>query len=145
MKALRIVIAALVLLPGVSLAQQRLGASPQPEKGFEEVHISKAALAGKEIRVWAAQMIDPACNATGSMDTQILQTPKHGEARVSDEPFFGAFSEGNARYHCNSQKSPGRQVLYRSAPDFHGHDKLVLQNSTSEGRIRNWVVDIDVR
>jgi hypothetical protein len=102
-------------------------------------------LAGKEIRVWSAQMIDPACKAAGEMDTQILQAPKHGEAKVSDEPFFGGFPPENPRYHCNSQKSPGRQVLYKSADGFHGHDKVVFQNSTSEGRIRKWVVDIDVR
>ncbi len=69
----------------------------------------------------------------------------HGQMRLSDEPFYGDFPLGNVRHDCNLKKSPGKQAFYTPAPDFHGHDKVVLQNSTSEGRVRKIVVDIDVR
>ena len=117
----------------------------EPPKGFAEVRISKAAQAGQEIRVWYAQMLDPDCSAHGTMTSEIVEQPKHGQARLSDEPFFGTFPPGNQRAVCNLKKSPGEQAFYTATADFHGHDKLVMQNSTSEGRIRKIVVDIDVR
>jgi hypothetical protein len=118
---------------------------PDPPKGFEQDHISKAALPGEEIRLWAAQLLTPDCEQQGTMQTDILEAPKHGQARVSDDPFFGNFPPLNVRYVCNRKKSPGKQVFYVADADYHGHDKVVFQNATSEGRIRKWVVDIDVR
>jgi hypothetical protein len=118
---------------------------PAVEKGFDEVRISKAALPGQEIRIWAAQMLEPDCTAHGTMKAEILEPPRHGLARLSDEPFFGFFPPNNVRALCDAKKAPGEQAFYTAAADFHGHDKLVMQNSTSEGRIRKIVVDIDVR
>ena len=118
---------------------------PEAQKGFETEHVSKAALPGKEIRLWYAQTLDPDCTAHGDMQTDIMEPPKHGQTRISDEPFFGSFPPNNVRYVCNTKKSPGKQVFYVAEADFHGHDKVVFQNSTPDGRIRKWVVDIDVR
>ena len=115
------------------------------EKGYEEVKLSKAALAGQEIRVWAAQMLEPDCTAHGTMTTEILEQPRHGATRLSDEPFYANFPPTNVRFICNQKKDPGESLFYTPAADFHGHDKLVMRNSTSEGRIRKITIDIDVR
>jgi hypothetical protein len=139
-------LAAVPALPALASADVTVRVlPPEATKGFEQDHISKAALAGEEIRVWGAQMLEPDCTAHGTMQTDIMEQPKHGKARVSDEPFFGGFPPNNVRYHCNTQKSPGKQVFYVAEAGYHGHDKLLFQNSTTEGRIRKWVVDIDVR
>ena len=118
---------------------------PEAQKGFDTQHISKAALAGQEIRLWYAQMLDPDCAATGAMQTDIMEPPKHGQTRISEEPFFGSFPPNNVRSACNAKKSPGKQLFYVAEAGYHGHDKVVFQNSTSDGRIRKWVVDVDVR
>jgi hypothetical protein len=118
--------------------------NPAPEKGYEELKISKAALAGHEVRVWAAQMLEPDCSAHGTMTAEILEPPKHGTARLSDEPFYSGFPPTNVRFVCNKTKDPGESLFYKPAGDFHGHDKLVMRNSTSEGRIRKITIDIDV-
>lgn len=146
MRALLLGWAALASVPALALADVTVRVlPPEPPKGFETEHISKAALPGKEIRLWFAQNLDPDCSAHGEMQTDILEGPKHGQARVSSDGFFGNFPPANVRYHCNTVKSPGKQVFYASADDFHGHDKVVFQNSTVDGRIRKWVVDINVR
>ena len=119
--------------------------TPDDTKAFDQIKASKAALPGQEIRVWAAQMLEPDCTAHGSMDMKVIEPPKHGTARVSDDEFFANYPIGNVRYACNKKKTPGKQVFYTAAADFHGHDKMVVQNSTSEGRIRKIDVDIDVR
>jgi hypothetical protein len=116
-----------------------------PAKSFDQVKISKAAQSGQEIRLWAAQMLEPDCSAHGSMKTDILEQPQHGQLRLADDMFFSSFPAGNARAACNTKKSPGREAFYTAAANFHGHDQVVLQNSTSEGQMRKIVVDIDVR
>ena len=118
---------------------------PQAQKGFDTQHISKAALAGQEIRLWFAQMLDPDCGAAGVMQTEVTEPPKHGQTRISEEPFFGNFPQNNVRFACNAKKSPGKQLFYVAEAGYHGHDKVVFQNSTSDGRIRKWVVDVEVR
>jgi hypothetical protein len=146
MRSIVIGLAALAFLPSAAAADITVRVlPPQAPKGFEQDHISKAALGGQEIRVWFAQFLDPDCSEHGAMQTQILQPPRHGQARVSEEPFYGNFPQNNVRYQCNTRKSPGRQVFYTSDANFHGHDKLVFQNATPDGRVRKWVVDIDVR
>ena len=146
MRTLLPIWAAAAALPAIALADVTVRVlPPSPPKGFDTQHVSKAALAGHEIRLWAAQSLDPDCSVHAEMQTDILQAPQHGNARISNDGFFGNFPPGNVRYHCNTVKAPGRQVFYASAADFHGHDKVVFQNSTVDGRIRKWVVDIDVK
>ena len=143
--AILLAFAAAIPVASVTFGQTIRVLPPEPQKGFEEDHISKAGLAGEEIRIWSAQMLDPDCSAHGAMQTVIIQPPKHGQARISEDPFFGNFPQGNVRYQCNTKKSPCRQVFYTSEPSFHGRDKVVFQNATSEGRIRKWIVDIDMK
>ena len=138
---------ALVFLPSASVAQtylvQRMGATAA--KGYDDVHISKAALAGQTIRVWWATLLNPDCSAAGTMTTQIVSTPHHGQANISDDPFFPNFMEPNPRAACDTHKVSGKQAFYTADAAFHGHDKVVIQNATSEGRMRRIIVDIAVQ
>jgi hypothetical protein len=121
---------------------QRVG--PGSAKGYQDVHISKAAIAGQQVRVWWATALNPDCTAAATMTTDILDQPRHGRISLSDDPFYPNFTPPNPRAACDTIKSPGRQAFYTADAGFHGHDKLVLRNATSEGRMRRIVVDIDV-
>lgn len=113
--------------------------------GFDEVRLSKAALAGQQVRVWWAMMLNPDCSAAGTMTTRVVEPPRHGQVAISDDPFFPGFVEPNPRAACDAKKAPGKQAFYTAEPDFHGHDRLVLENATSEGRIRRIAIDVEVR
>ena len=118
---------------------------PASQKGFDDIHISKAAIAGQEIRIWWATLLNPDCTAAGTMTTRVLEQPHHGQVRVSDEPFFPNYVQPNPRAVCDAQKSPGKQAFYTPATGFHGRDKLVIENATSEGRMRRIIADINVQ
>ncbi|MCI4591014.1 hypothetical protein MOK15_13050 [Sphingobium sp. BYY-5] len=140
-------ILAATLLPSSGTAQTylvRKVGSTSP-KGYDDVHISKAAIAGQQVRIWWATLLNPDCTAAGTMTTQILDQPRHGQVRISDDLFYPNFVQPNPRASCDRQKSPGKQAFYTADAGFHGHDKLVINNATSEGRIRRIIVDIDVR
>lgn len=144
----RIVLAAVLALGGSTV----LGAqtyvvhrlAPNPE-GYGQVRIEKAALPGQEVRVWWAMTLNPDCTPGAAMTAQIVQPPRHGTARLSDDPFYPNFVAPNPRAACDAKPAPGKQAFYTAEAGFHGHDKFVLQNATSEGRIRKITVDVDVR
>lgn len=116
-----------------------------PEKGFDKVKVSKAALGSSQIILWRNTAINPDCTGIPGVTLSILRAPEHGKATVSDEPFYAAFPSANPRSVCNSRKVPGHQAFYQADAGFTGHDKLVLQGSSPEGRVREITVDIVVR
>jgi len=113
--------------------------------GYGVAHLSDSAIAGQQILVWSAVDINPDCGATGAMTTRVLQEPHHGQLRLSDDMIFPNFVPPNPRATCDHQKVPGREAFYTADPNFHGTDKLVLENATPEGRIRKIEVKISVR
>ena len=114
--------------------------------GFEKLHVSKAALAGSEISLWANTAINPDCTPHPPGATLAIVTPpEHGTARVSDDPLYIAFPPNNPRSACNKQKIPGHEAFYAPSAGYTGHDRVVLQGSSPEGRVRRIIVDIDVR
>lgn len=138
---------ALLALSSQSIAQtyvvQRIG--PAPAKGYADIHISKSAIAGQQIRLWWATLLNPDCTMAGTMTTEIVSPPRHGQASISEGEIYPEYRQPNPRVACDARKVPGKQAFYTASADFHGHDKVVIQNATSEGRIRRVIVDIDVR
>ncbi|THD61131.1 MAG: hypothetical protein E8A12_10260 [Phenylobacterium sp.] len=115
------------------------------ESGFEKVKVSKAALGSTQIMLWRNAAINPDCTAVDGVTLSILRPPEHGKATVSDEPLYAAYPPANPRSACNNRKVPGHQAFYQADAGFTGHDTLVLQGSSPEGRVRQITVDILVR
>ncbi|WP_156460851.1 hypothetical protein [Sphingomonas sp. Leaf339] len=114
-------------------------------KGYDTLDIAKAAVPGEKVRLWFATMTNPDCSSAGTMTTQVLTGARHGQVDISYDKVFPNFAFPNPRVACDRQKVDGVQAFYTAAADFHGRDKVVLQNATSEGRIRRIVIDINVR
>jgi hypothetical protein len=114
--------------------------------GYQKLSVSKAAIGGAPIRVWANTAIDPDCSAhTPGATLTIVQPPAHGAAVVKDEPYFAAFPAANPRSACNDRKVAGNQAFYTAQAGYRGHDRLVLQGSSPDGVVRRVAVDITVR
>ena len=114
-------------------------------KGYGDIHLSRAALPGQRVRIWSATLTNPDCSPAGTMTTQILNAPRHGQADISTDKLYPNFLPPNPRVICDKQKVDGVQAFYTAEPGYHGHDRIVLQNATSEGRVRRILVDVDVR
>lgn len=141
-------IAALALSRTAS-AESRYLVTVDPQhrpEGFEKLHVSRAALGGAEVSLWANSAIDPDCkeHPPGATLT-VVKPPQHGTVRISNDPLYLAFPPANPRSACNKQKIPGHEALYAANPGFTGHDKVVLQGSSPDGRAREVIVDITVR
>jgi hypothetical protein len=116
-----------------------------PAKGFEKLVVSKAVVGTSRIQLWANTAINPDCSETPGVTLSILRQAEHGTVSLSDEPFYPGFPPGNPRSACNVRKVAGHQAFYQASPGFSGHDRVVLQGSSPEGRVREISFDILVR
>ena len=128
-------------------AQYNVTITPQSRPhGFEKINVSRAAIGSTPIRIWANADIDPDCSThLPGPSLTILQPPAHGQATISDEPFYAAYPPANPRSACNSRKVPGHQAFYTAASGYSGHDHMVLQGASPEGQVRRIDVDVNVR
>ena len=148
--AVMLACAAACVVAGAAFAQEsHYEVTIKPEQrphGFEKVSVSKATVGGAPIRLWFNTAIDPDCSVQQPGATLTVLTPSsHGATRISDEPFFAAFPPANPRSVCNSRKVPGHQAFYTADAGFTGRDRVVLQGTSPDGRVRQITVDIDVR
>lgn len=114
-------------------------------KGYADIHVSRAAMSGEKIRIWFATLTNPDCSSAGTMTAQIITPPHHGHVDISTEKVYPNFVAPNPRVICDTRKVDGVQAFYTADAGYHGHDKIVLQNATSEGRVRRVIIDVDVR
>jgi hypothetical protein len=147
MRCIGLVIAAVSVATLAQAAQYQVSVTPQSRPhGFEKLTVSKAAVGSTPIRIWYNTAIDPDCSVHPPGATlTILEPPAHGAATVSDEPFYAAFPPANPRAVCNDHKVPGHQAFYTAASGYAGRDRMVLQGSSPDGRVRRVEVLIDVR
>lgn len=114
-------------------------------KGYSDIHESRAAISGEKIRIWFATLTNPDCSSAGTVTAQIVIPPHHGHADILTEKVYPNFIAPNPRVICDTHKVDGVEAFYTSDAEYHGHDKIVLQSATSEGRVRRILIDIDVR
>ncbi|WP_132740314.1 hypothetical protein [Sphingomonas sp. PP-F2F-A104-K0414] len=114
-------------------------------KGYSDIYASRAAISGEKIRIWFATLTNPDCSSAGTVTAQIVTPPHHGHADISTEKVYPNFIAPNPRVICDTHKVDGVQAFYTSDAGYHGHDKIVLQSATSEGRVRRVLIDVDVR
>jgi hypothetical protein len=141
--------AAALAIGAAALAQPQIVVSMRPADaadGFAKIKVRKAALGASPILVWGNGQIDPDCreHQPGATLT-VLHPPEHGAIKVVHEDDYLAYPPANPRAVCNQRRVPVNHAYYAANAGYTGRDKLVLQGSSSEGRVREITVDIEVR
>jgi hypothetical protein len=141
---------ALALAVGAAaLAQPQIMVIMKPADagdGFAKIKVKKAALGPSQILVWGNGQIDPDCHEHQPGATlSVLRPPQHGTVKVVHEDDYLAYLPPNPRTVCNQRKVPVNHAYYAANPGYVGRDEVVLQGSSSDGRVREITVDIDVR
>jgi hypothetical protein len=141
--------AAALLLAGSAGAQSRylVTVNPvRPAKGFDRISVSKAALGASRILVWANGEINPDCSEHQPGATlNLVRAPEHGRLEVVREDDYLPYPPANPRAVCNHRKVPVNHAYYAASAGYRGRDRVVLQGSSDEGRVRQITVNIDVR
>ncbi len=115
-----------------------------PPQGVQAIRLSKETMAGQKIRLWSAVLLNPDCTPSGTITSSVIDSPRHGQLDIVDAPTFPNYLPPNPRVACDRKAVPGKQVFYTPAADFHGRDRMVFQNATSDGYVRRFTVDVRV-
>jgi hypothetical protein len=148
-RALLVGLAAAVFAAGAAMAQTSQYVvtvrKAAPVKAFDKIKVERAALGSSEIVIWGNSQLDPDCTEHPGATLSALEQPQHGTLRIVHEDGYTNYAPGNPRSVCNSRKTPVNHAYYTAAAGYAGHDKVVLQGSSSEGTVREITVDILVR
>jgi transglutaminase-like putative cysteine protease len=107
--------------------------------------LTRAAIAGQQIRIGFMYNLEPDCSSNSVASVRIIEQPQHGEAILKEDTGFTSFAKDNPRFECNSKRSDGLAVLYRSQDGFAGQDSVTVEIGYADGRQRSWRYSIEVR
>jgi hypothetical protein len=75
----------------------------------------------------------------------MVEEPKHGEASLKEDTGFTNYPKDNPRFECNTQRSDGTVILYRSEAGYIGKDSLTVHLVYADGRESSLRYVIDVK
>lgn len=104
----------------------------------------KAAISGKPQHVAAYYYLNPDCTSVDLPVVRILAQPAHGSVSIEDASGYTWYGKDNQRFECNKQKSPMRQIVYTSAPDFVGPDTFKISVLYADGNLREETFNVTV-
>ena len=126
-----------LLVAGAALANEAAPASPPT--------VRRTVDSGLDLVLSRPTFWDGACNARGVTVT-VTQPPANGTVSVTEglntaavNPKFGTAGR------CGGMQIMGKQVVYRSRPDFHGSDVVVYEYVSDRGERATATVIITVR
>jgi transglutaminase-like putative cysteine protease len=106
---------------------------------------TRAAVAGQPMRLGFLTSIFPDCSANPVASMRVVEGPAHGEATLHEETEFTSFAKNDLRSACNTQKSDGLVVLYRSEQGYAGKDQVTVDVVYADGQEHSWRYAIDVK
>jgi hypothetical protein len=107
--------------------------------------LTRAAAAGQEMRIGFLASIDPDCAPKPVASARIVEGPEHGEVTVREDTGFTNFAKDNPRSACNTRRSDGTAVLYRSQEGYTGKDTVAVEIVYADGHETSARYAIDVK
>ncbi len=102
------------------------------------IQINRFVPSGEERTIWFFAANFPDCSSRGPTVARVLEKPEHGDASLVAGDSFPAFGSNSPLASCNSRKTQGLMVNYRSAPDYTGEDRLRLFVIFPDGSGGEW-------
>lgn len=106
---------------------------------------TRAALAGREVRIGFQVNINPDCTSNPFTSVRVVEGPQHGEVNFRDDTGFTNFAKENQRFECNRQRSNGTAVLFRAEDGYAGKDSVTVEIVNADGSETRTRYMIDVK
>ena len=102
------------------------------------------ALSGQPQVVDWALSINPNCSSEGAVTYVLRQAPSQGTVTFPKSERYPIFPATNLRSKCNDRQVPTSEVVYTSAPGFHGVDHFAAAVLFPTGQLLENVFDVTV-
>jgi hypothetical protein len=106
---------------------------------------SKTVPSGRTQQIDFFASLHPDCTSTGTPTVRLIDGPSKGLVTTENGRDFTAFAKPNPRARCNTRRVEGVKLLYRSADNFIGTDRVRILILSGSGAGREAIYDIQVR
>ncbi|MGJ4857159.1 hypothetical protein AB4037_02065 [Labrys sp. KB_33_2] len=131
----------LVGLMAASCATSGSGTS----RGSDVSGAAVAVSSGRVSKIDQFSYITPACREVPGVAAHVTKQAAYGRASIRRARDFSPYEAGNSSAGCNSKRVPVWQVLYSSAPGYHGPDQFAYRKAFPDGKVLDVVVNVDVQ
>ena len=122
-------IAAMALLSGCVAA-----VLPMPRHPALTRQLQRGAVSGVPQRVGFFYAVNADCSFSGLMHLDVEKSPAHGTVWFATIKDYPSFRRVNREYYpCDRRKVRGVGVFYRSAADFTGADRFLVEGVGPKG------------
>ncbi len=126
-------IASVVLLSGcvTVIPVPRLPTAPLATRKFE-----RGAVSGVAQRVAFFYAVNADCTSSGLTHLNVAKPPEHGSVSFVVIEDYPTFPRSNTEYYaCNKRRTLGVGVIYKSADDFAGADRFLVEGVGPKGKL----------
>ena len=86
----------------------------------------------------------PDCSARGPIVGRVKVPPKHGSVTFVEKDSFPNYPPGSKFGDCDTRKTPGYALIYRSDADYVGEDSVEVFFILPDGAGRSETIDLSV-
>src|SRR5947208_1032360 len=135
---------AFCLAAAAALAQEPPAASVAPTMP-KPIKVIRFVPAGEEWSVGTLASLYPDCSSRGRIVARVTDKPRHGEVTSTDGDVFPNMASNSPLAVCNSKRSPGLTIRYRSEADFVGEDSMKVFLIIPDGSAAEWDYELIVK
>lgn len=118
----------------VVLAQEAPATPAMPKP----VAISRFVPSGEERTIGTVTSQNPDCSSRGPIVARVIEKPAHGDVSFENGDVFPNHVPTSPLSACNSKRTPGLMINYRSERDFTGQDNMKVFLIFPDGSGSQW-------
>jgi hypothetical protein len=82
--------------------------------------------------------LNPDCSSRGPIVARVIEKPEHGDVSFENGDVFPTYVQTSPLATCNSKRTPGLAINYRSEQDFIGQDNMKVFLIFPDGSGAQW-------
>jgi hypothetical protein len=102
------------------------------------INVTRFVPSGEGRTIGSVTALNPDCSSRGLIVGRVVEKPAHGEVGFEIGDIFPTYVQTSQLFVCNSKRTPGLMINYRSEQDFIGQDNMKVFLIFPDGSGAEW-------
>jgi hypothetical protein len=102
------------------------------------INVTRFVPTGEVRTIGKVVALNPDCSSLGPIVGRVVEKPAHGEVGFEIGDVFPTYAQTSPLSPCNSKRTPGLMINYRSEQDFIGQDNMKVFLIFPDGSGAQW-------
>jgi hypothetical protein len=127
-------------IPALCLGSQIVVAQEAPPTPAlpKPINVTRFVPTGEVRTIGKVTALNPDCSSLGPVVGRVVEKPAHGEVSFEIGDVFPNYAQTSPLSACNSKKTKGLMINYRSEQDFIGQDNMKVFLIFPDGSGAQW-------